>query len=294
MDLFDIAGAATGAWTAAVVYGGSGMTFTTGTTVTPDPYTGGGRFSFINASGLQRCLKFDVKNRVLSPAYYLRYPSGTAAVGQRMSTAMFVDGATKLVFILLQRMGGRGVLRDGRPEVSPCPSSCCSAARRSMPSRVWRSARASAPLVWRSSGAWPVPPAAKEPPPGGWRASSRWLAWLLAAGPSPARSGWPAPCWLAGDEISTSEWLLEEGALLEQVVASNTTSKTTVWLRGGQAGTIYLVTNRIVTVGGRRTTGPSPSRSRSTRSSTTSTGTASRSGRRRRRPAARSGTSRSG
>ena len=82
------------------------MTFTTGTTVTPDPYTGGGRFAFINASGLQRCLKFDVKNRVLSPAFYLRYPSGTAAVGQRMSTAMFVDGATKLVFIILQRMGG--------------------------------------------------------------------------------------------------------------------------------------------------------------------------------------------
>ena len=25
-------------------------------------------------------------------------------------------------------------------------------------------------------------------------ASSRWRAWLLAAGPSPARSGWPAPC----------------------------------------------------------------------------------------------------
>ena len=67
MDLFDIAGGATGAWTAAIVYGGSGMTFTTGTTVTPDPYTGGGRFAFINASGLQRCLKFDVKNRVLSP-----------------------------------------------------------------------------------------------------------------------------------------------------------------------------------------------------------------------------------
>ena len=106
MDLFDIAGCATGAWTAAVVYGGSGMTFTTGTTVTPDPYTGGGRFAFINASGLQRCLKFDVKNRVLSPAFFLRYPSGTAAVGQRMSTAMFVDGATKLVFIILQRMGG--------------------------------------------------------------------------------------------------------------------------------------------------------------------------------------------
>ena len=57
--------------------------------------------------------------------------------------------------------------------------------------------------------------------------------------------------WLAGDEISTSEWRLEEGALLEQVVASNTTTKATVWLRGGQKGATYLVTNRIVTAGGR-------------------------------------------
>jgi hypothetical protein len=57
--------------------------------------------------------------------------------------------------------------------------------------------------------------------------------------------------WLAGDEISSSEWLLEEGALLEQVIASNTTTKATVWLRGGRAGATYLVTNRIVTVGGR-------------------------------------------
>jgi hypothetical protein len=46
---------------------------------------------------------------VLSPAFYMRYPQGTAAVGQRLATAMFVDGATKLVFILLQRMGGAEV-----------------------------------------------------------------------------------------------------------------------------------------------------------------------------------------
>jgi hypothetical protein len=57
--------------------------------------------------------------------------------------------------------------------------------------------------------------------------------------------------WLAGDEISLSEWLLDEGALLEVVSDTNTTTKATVWLRGGQKGTTYLVTNRIVTVGGR-------------------------------------------
>ncbi len=103
MDLFDIAGAAAGAWTAAITYGGSGMTLTTGTCATPDPYTSGGRFTFINPSGGQRCLKWDSKNRVLSPAFYLRYPMGAAVVGQRLSTAMFVDGATKLTFLILQR-----------------------------------------------------------------------------------------------------------------------------------------------------------------------------------------------
>lgn len=110
LDLFDIAGGANGLWTGGVTYGGSGgALFTTGTTITADPFTGNGRFAFINYNGGQRCLKFDVKNRVISPAYYMRYPQGTVAVGARMATAMFVDGATKLVFILLQRMGGAEV-----------------------------------------------------------------------------------------------------------------------------------------------------------------------------------------
>ncbi len=57
--------------------------------------------------------------------------------------------------------------------------------------------------------------------------------------------------WLAGDQIDTSTWLLEDGALLEVVSDAKTMAKTTVWLRGGQKGTTYLVTNRIVTMGGR-------------------------------------------
>ncbi len=57
--------------------------------------------------------------------------------------------------------------------------------------------------------------------------------------------------WLGGDEISSSEWLLEQGALIEKVTDAFTSTKATVWLRGGQGGTTYLVTNRIVTAGGR-------------------------------------------
>jgi hypothetical protein len=102
LDLCDIVGAATGSWTGGIVYGGSGgVLFTTGTCITPNPFTGKGRFAFINPNGGQRCLRFDVKNRVLSPVFYLMYPMGAAAVGQRVATAMFVDGATKLAFVPL-------------------------------------------------------------------------------------------------------------------------------------------------------------------------------------------------
>ncbi len=57
--------------------------------------------------------------------------------------------------------------------------------------------------------------------------------------------------WLAGDQIATSEWILEPETDLEAAVDTKTASKATVWLRGGVAGTTYLATNRIVTVGGR-------------------------------------------
>ncbi len=59
------------------------------------------------------------------------------------------------------------------------------------------------------------------------------------------RRGWPAT------QIASSQWLLEDGALIEKVTDASTLTKATVWLRGGQKGTTYLVTNRIVTVGGR-------------------------------------------
>ena len=57
--------------------------------------------------------------------------------------------------------------------------------------------------------------------------------------------------WLAGDTISSSEWLLEDGAALQKVTDTHTSTKATNWQQGGQAGITYLVTNRIVTVGGR-------------------------------------------
>ncbi len=55
--------------------------------------------------------------------------------------------------------------------------------------------------------------------------------------------------WLAGDEIAASEWIVAVG--LTKASATNSPSKTTVWLSGGTAGQVYIVTNRITTAAGR-------------------------------------------
>ena len=57
--------------------------------------------------------------------------------------------------------------------------------------------------------------------------------------------------WLAGDQISSSEWILELGATIQKITDTFTNSRTVVWLGGGDKGITYLATNRIVTVGGR-------------------------------------------
>ena len=55
--------------------------------------------------------------------------------------------------------------------------------------------------------------------------------------------------WLAGDEIPPASGCWRRAP--REGRRQRPPTKTTVWLRGGQAGTTYPVTNRIVTVGGR-------------------------------------------
>ena len=109
-DLFDIAGGTNGAWTAAILYGGSSTLFTTGTTATPDPYTGGGQTTFINPNGGQRYLRFDVKNRVLSPAFYLRHPGPQfgCPVAQQVS---LIPSRTTLLQWAAARMSAHSLCR---------------------------------------------------------------------------------------------------------------------------------------------------------------------------------------
>lgn len=55
--------------------------------------------------------------------------------------------------------------------------------------------------------------------------------------------------WLAGDTILESSWIVP--AELKKVTETHDTTMATIWLRGGQLGQAYVVTNRIKTVGGR-------------------------------------------
>lgn len=104
LDVLDIAGGTTGAWTNAAVYDGS-RTITAGSCGEYAPATDEGRFGYLNiytASAINQIFRFDVKNRVLSaevPTDWIQ--SGTAAAGDRMASYVAVDGSDKYTVLLL-------------------------------------------------------------------------------------------------------------------------------------------------------------------------------------------------
>lgn len=104
LDLFDIAGGTTGAWTAAIVYDGA-VTLTTGACGKYAPTGNQGRFGYLTsytASAINQMYRFDVKNRVLSPETPTDWvQSGTAAVGDRMATFAAIDGTDVYTVIFL-------------------------------------------------------------------------------------------------------------------------------------------------------------------------------------------------
>lgn len=55
--------------------------------------------------------------------------------------------------------------------------------------------------------------------------------------------------WLQGDTISSVTWTVPTG--ITKDTNTNTTTKATIWLSGGTAGTDYLITARFVTASGR-------------------------------------------
>lgn len=107
LDLFDIAGAATGLWTSTIIYGNSSSTFSGQTSSTQDPATMQGRYMYIDPGGnatpiAQRMYRFDMKNRVLEQSTFLRINVFTSVIAQnpkRLAYTVFIDGNTKLSFI---------------------------------------------------------------------------------------------------------------------------------------------------------------------------------------------------
>lgn len=101
---------ATGALTATVgtwftvSYGNSGTAlFGTGTSLAYDPVTIGGKYAYINLNGTNFMYRYDTKNNILEPWQAIRYTQGTAVVGNKLATTLFVDGSARMGAILLGR-----------------------------------------------------------------------------------------------------------------------------------------------------------------------------------------------
>lgn len=106
LDLLDIAGGTTGAWSNNIVYDGSAPAFTTGTCGKYAPCDNEGRFGYMTFyvnGATNQMFRFDVKNRVLqsfTPTDWVQ--AGTAVVGDRVATYSAIDGSDKYTVVFLQ------------------------------------------------------------------------------------------------------------------------------------------------------------------------------------------------
>ena len=97
LDVLDIAGGTTGAWTGALVYDGSpGAVPAVGSSGGYAPFDNEGRMFYMNlygASAVNQIYRFDVQNRVMSPYTPTDFlQAGTAVAGNRMCCYCAIDG----------------------------------------------------------------------------------------------------------------------------------------------------------------------------------------------------------
>ena len=107
LDVLDIAGGTTGAWTGAVVYDGSPGAFpAAGSSGGYSPFDNEGRMFYMNlyvASAVNQIYRFDVQNRVLAPFTPTDFlQTGTAALGNRMCCYAALDGTDTYDVVFLQ------------------------------------------------------------------------------------------------------------------------------------------------------------------------------------------------
>lgn len=113
IDVLDIAGAATGAWTNDIPYGNKGgVLFNAGSDGAYDGNSRGGRLMYINVTGTQRFVIFDLKNRVMQPMTFLPTTQGTVGASSRMALALYSDNAEiatseKVTFVYHLNMTGQ-------------------------------------------------------------------------------------------------------------------------------------------------------------------------------------------
>lgn len=104
VDVFDLAGAAAGAWVSGVVIDGA-ITLTTGTSACYSPFGNEGRYAYVNiytASAVNQMFRFDTKNRVLTPVVPTdRLQAGTAVAGNRMAAVAAVSVTPKMDLVVL-------------------------------------------------------------------------------------------------------------------------------------------------------------------------------------------------
>ena len=106
LDVLDIAGGTTGAWTGAITYDGAQNAFGSGTSGCYSPFGQEGRFTYINvgvASQANQIYRFDAKNRVFGAYVSTDFlQTGTVVTASRMAAFAAIDGADLYDVVLLQ------------------------------------------------------------------------------------------------------------------------------------------------------------------------------------------------
>lgn len=107
LDLFDMAGGASGTWTNAVTYSGVATAFGAGSCGDYDPVTFNGEYAYINLNGTNLMFQFNVSAASLVPWVKAPLQAGAAAIGDRIAVTSHVaeanaDSEDKLALMFLQ------------------------------------------------------------------------------------------------------------------------------------------------------------------------------------------------
>ncbi len=104
LDMLDIAGGVTGAWTNALVYQSQGTSFSTGSGGRMAPVDQGGQWGYIILNNSNLVYRFNVKYLTMQSWALLPTQAGTAAVGERIEIVTYQNaaGTDKMGLVFVQ------------------------------------------------------------------------------------------------------------------------------------------------------------------------------------------------